>query len=85
MAAATLNNTLTESYALVATAAVRLVVRATKTATVRIVPTGAAAPDDSDVGVVFACPEAFDFGALGSACDVYAKGDGKVQSFSNTV
>lgn len=84
MAALTASATLTGSYALVADAAVRMVVRASKTATICIVPDGAAAPADTAAGIVLACPEPFDFGALGSACDVYAKGDGTLQLFTNT-
>lgn len=84
MAALTSDLSLTGSYALAATGAVRAVMRATKTATVRIVPNGASAPADTDVGIVLACPEPIDFGALGSSCDIYAKGDGKLQLFTNT-
>ncbi len=84
MAALTAQASLTGSYALVANAVVRMVVRASKTATICIVADGSSAPADTDPGVVFSCPEPFDFGALGSACDVYAKGDGTLQLFTNT-
>lgn len=84
MAALTASTALTESYQLVADAAVRAVARASKTATICIVPDGSAAPADSAVGIVLACPEPFNFGPFGSACDVYAKGDGAITLFTNT-
>lgn len=84
MAALTASTDLTGEYQLVADAVVRAVARASKTATICIVPDGAAAPAESAPGVVLACPEPFDFGPLGSACDVYAKGDGAITLFTNT-
>lgn len=85
MAAVTAKTALTGEYQLVADAAVRMVARASKTATICIVPDGASAPAETAEGIVLACPEPFDFGPLGSACDVYAKGDGAVTLFTNTV
>jgi hypothetical protein len=85
MAALTAKTDLTGSYQLVADAVVRMVARASRTATIRIVADGAAAPADSDPGIVLACTEPFDFGPLGSACDVYARGDGDITLFTNTV
>jgi hypothetical protein len=85
MAALTAKTALTEDYQLVADAVVRAVARASKTATICIVPDGATAPANSAPGIVLACPEPFDFGPLGSACDVYAKGDGNIVLFTNTV
>ena len=84
MAALTAKTDLTSAYQLVGNAVVRMVARASKTATICIVPDGASAPANSAEGIVLACPEPFDFGPLGSACDVYAKGDGAVTLFTNT-
>lgn len=84
MAAETTNTVLTGSYVLVATAAVRAVVRASNTAQIRFVPTASAAPADTDAGITFPSYDPENL-ILGSACDVYARGTGVLQLFTNTV
>lgn len=85
MAALTSQVELTGAYAVVATAAVRMVVRASRTCQLHIVPTAADAPSADAPGITLACSEPLNFEGFGEPCDVYARGDGVLQVFTNTV
>lgn len=84
MAALTSSVTLTGTYTLVATAAVRMVARAPHVAQICIVPTAAPAPAVDAAGFTIAGDDPVNFENLGSVCDVYARGKGILQLFTNT-
>ena len=85
MVALTSQVELSSTYALVATGVMRVIARPSKTCQVRFVPTADPAPVATDPAFTLACTEPVNFENLGSACDVYAKGDGILQLFTNTV